>query len=180
MVWSFVWAGCGHSDTHLVAGDGTRFELWQGSETRAATVLLFVRTDCPISNRYAPTIRSLHSTYQSRGVDFFLVYVDPKEISRTIEEHLARFEIPCRGVLDPLHELVKKTEVTVTPEAVVFDSLRNIVYRGRIDDLYVAFGQARPEPTTHELADALDAVLAGEPVAEPATTAIGCYIGDLE
>ena len=79
-----------------------------------------------------------------------------------------------------MHTLVKMTGATVTPEAVVFDSRRKIAYRGRIDDLYISFGQARDAATTHELADALEAVLAGKTVAEPATKAVGCYIGDLD
>ena len=61
----------------------------------------------------------------------------------------------------------------------MFDGNRRMTYRGRIDDLYVDFGKSRPEATTHELADALSATLAGEDVVEPVTEAVGCYIGDL-
>ena len=172
-------AGC-DSATGLTGVDGKPFDLWQQVENSQATVLLFTRTDCPISNRYAPTVRTLCNTYQPRGVDWLLVYVDPKESPTTIRQHLAEYQYPCSGVHDPLHSLVKMTGATVTPEAVVFDSRRKIAYRGRIDDLYVSFGKARDAATTHELADALEAVLAGKPVAEPATKAVGCYIGDLE
>lgn len=158
---------------------GRDFDLWRGRDNAVATVLIFTRADCPISNRYAPTVRSLHSTYQTRGVDFFLVYVDSTQMPDKIRRHLLEYQYPCEGVHDPSHELVKMTGATVTPEAVVFDSERKIAYRGRIDDLYVSFGQARSAATTHDLADALEAVLAGKTVPEPVTQAVGCSIGDL-
>src|ERR1700687_2566679 len=41
-------------------------------------VLVFVRTDCPISNRYAPLLQSLNSTYSDKA-KFWLVYPDKKE-----------------------------------------------------------------------------------------------------
>jgi hypothetical protein len=63
-----------------------------------------------------------------------------------------------------------------TPEVFVLDVSRAVVYRGRIDDQY-AIGIHRPSPTRHDLVDALDAVLAGRPVAAPRTNAVGCKIG---
>lgn len=160
--------------------DGRPFDLWQGRESAVATVLVFSRTDCPISNRYAPTIRSLYEAWRPRGVDFFLVYVDPRENADGIRRHREEYQFGCPGLRDPLHELVAQCSATVTPEAVVFDSKRIIAYRGRIDDLFAAFGASRTEATTHELADAITAVVAGRPVAQPVTRAIGCYIADLK
>ena len=65
---------------------------------------------------------------------------------------------------------------TVTPTAVVLDREGAVRYRGRIDDFYAALGKPRRQATTHELRDALDAVLAGKPVAVPEAKALGCYI----
>jgi hypothetical protein len=53
-----------------------------------------------------------------------------------------------------------------------------VVYRGRIDDRYVDLGLERPAATTHDLADALAAVVAGKPVPHPNTQAVGCFIAD--
>jgi hypothetical protein len=50
------------------------------------------------------------------------------------------------------------------------------MYLGRIDDRFPDLGVRREEPTTHELRDALDAVLAGKPVETPRTLAVGCFI----
>src|SRR5207249_9516148 len=40
-------------------------------------VFIFVSTDCPISNRYAPEIRRVEGKFAPAGVRFWLVYPDP-------------------------------------------------------------------------------------------------------
>jgi hypothetical protein len=144
-----------------------------------ATVLLFVRTDCPISNRYAPEIRRLYDAFVDRGVDFWIVYPGPAGSSEEIRTHLSTYGFPATALLDPQHELVQRVEATVTPEAAVFAPGGELSYRGRIDDRFAGFGQARAEPARHDLEQALLAVLDGHAVEEPRTRAVGCYIADL-
>jgi hypothetical protein len=168
------------SSRTLLGLGGHRFDLWPSDDESAATVILFTRSDCPISNRYAPTVKKLYESYEPRDVRFYLVYVDPQEKPEDIRRHFQEFGYPCPAVRDPAHVLVAATGATITPEAVVFDSQREIVYRGRIDDLYADFGQSRGEATTHELADAIEATLAGQRVPQPVTEAVGCPIADLQ
>jgi len=158
---------------------GRSFDPWAG-EPSVATVVVFTRHDCPISNRYAPTVKNLYDKYSPQGVRFFLVYVDPKETADHIRQHLQEFDYPCPALRDPAHALVAATGATVTPEAVVYGRDRKIVYRGRIDDLYAEYGKSRDAPTTRELADAIEAVLAGSASQLPFTTAVGCPIADLK
>jgi hypothetical protein len=186
-VW-FCVVGCGHEQNRLpeiavtpastassdkpaglVDLDGQPFDLWHSGENKA-TVVVFTRSDCPISNRAAPDIRQLYESFHPRGVDFYLVYVDPKEEPEAIRAHLKQYEYPCPGLRDPGHKLVAETGATVTPEA----------YRGRIDDRNADFGKTGSVAVKHDLADAIEATLAEQPVAEPVTKAVGCYIGDLE
>jgi len=53
-------------------------------------VLLFVRTDCPISNRYAPAIQKLSEEFHDRA-NFWLVYPDAAESPELIRAHRAEF-----------------------------------------------------------------------------------------
>jgi hypothetical protein len=146
-------------------------------------VLVFVRTDCPVANRYAPELRRLQDRFAPSGVRFWLVYPDPAEKPPAIRRHQRDFGLAFRALRDPQHELVKATQATVTPEAAVFvagpDGPR-IVYRGRIDDRYVDFGRSRPAPTTRDLRDVLQALAAGSSVAPRTTTAVGCFIPPLD
>jgi Redoxin len=144
------------------------------------TVVLFTRTDCPVSNRCAPEIRRLHEAYHPRGVEFVLVYVDPHESPDAIRRHLREYDYPCRALRDPEHTLVAHCNATTTPEAVVFGRDRTMTYRGRVDDRYVDVGRPRAEPTTRDLADAIESTVSGRRVTNPRTKAVGCLIADLK
>jgi hypothetical protein len=142
-----------------------------------ATVLLFISTDCPVSNRYAPEVGRLSESFAPKGVAFWLVYPNPAETPQQIREHLTSFSFPMQALRDPEHALAKWVHATVTPEAVVVAGGR-VLYRGRIDDRYVAPGVERPTPSKRDLEEALTAVIAGKRVEHPTTQAVGCFIAD--
>ena len=143
------------------------------------TVLVFVLTDCPISNRYAPLLQNLSETYSAKA-KFWLVYPDKKTTSQAISEHLKQFHYSISPLRDPAHSLVKLAGATITPEAAVFDSQGRLLYHGRIDNWYEAPSRSRTAATTHELQDTLEAVINGKPSPLAGATAVGCYISDLE
>lgn len=144
--------------------------------TNCAEVFVFVASDCPISNRYAPELRRLADTLQPKGVRFRLVYPNVDDSPTVIRKHVADYNLPTAVMRDPEHSLVRRAKVRVTPEAAIFLPDGTLIYHGRIDDRYVDFGQARPEPTQRDLQQVLTDILAGKPVAESSTRAIGCSI----
>ena len=150
------------------------------ASTARARVFLFVRTDCPLTNRYAPELQRIASEFAGRGVEFWLVYPDPAETPSGIENHIQEYKFPGTPLRDPRHELVRRAQVTVAPEAAVFDTRGALLYAGRIDDRFVDFGKARPAASTHDLELAISAVLAGRPVSPARTRAIGCYLADIK
>ena len=141
-------------------------------------VLLFVRTDCPISNRYAPTIQAMSARYADRAL-FYLVYPVKSETADQIRQHAKEFGYHLPILRDPDYVLVKKSQVLVTPEAALFSPSGQLLYHGRIDDWYVEFGRARPAPTTHDLSAVLEAALASQPVPVAASPAVGCFLPGL-
>ena len=159
--------------------EGRRVDPFEG-RNRKATVLVFVRTDCPISNRYAPELQRLSARFAEQGVAFWLVYPDPTESADVVRKHVKEFGYSCGALRDPKHSLVGLAKARMTPEAAVFDPDRKLAYLGRIDDLFVDFGKSRPAPTQHDLESAVEAVLGGKPVPAATTQAIGCLIQPLK
>ena len=141
-----------------------------------ATVLLFTAVECPISDRYAPAVRRLAERYATRGVRFWLVYPNEGETPAAVKTHADAFSYGLPLALDTARTLADRARATVTPEAAVFDREGRLQYHGRIDDRYTDFGVDRPVPTTHDLDEALAAVLDGRPVARPEAPAVGCAI----
>ncbi|MFO1496775.1 MAG: redoxin domain-containing protein [Verrucomicrobiota bacterium] len=143
-----------------------------------AVVLIFVRADCPISNRYAPEIRRLFQEFAGQGVSFWLVHPAGDETPSAIRAHASAYQLDLPTLRDPKHILVAKARVRVTPEAAVFLDRDRLCYWGRIDDRFVALGEARPEATRHELRDALKAIVAGKSMAVTNAPAVGCLIAE--
>src|SRR6202011_1717325 len=75
--------------------------------TSPITVLIFVRTDCPVSNRYAPEIQRIYHEFSPRKVRFWMVYPDRTESPENIRKHLAEYSFPGDPLRDPKKELVK-------------------------------------------------------------------------
>jgi thiol-disulfide isomerase/thioredoxin len=142
-------------------------------------VFLFVRTDCPISNRYAPAIHQLAEKFHGQA-DFWLVYPDAGESASRIRAHLTEFHYSIPALRDLHHSLVKRAQATITPESAVFDSAGKLVYHGRIDNWYEDFGRSRPAATTHELEGAIRSALEGRAISPDQASAVGCYIADLK
>ncbi len=168
-------AAAAHGTISMPDIDGTRQTPFQPAER--ASVLFFITTDCPISNSYAPEIQRICAEYTPKGFFCSLIYVDPDLTAAAVRTHLREFRysgIPA--ILDANHKVVRAAGATVTPETAVIDSSGKIVYRGRIDNVYASLGKRRPEPTERDLRKALERVLAGKPVSEASTKAIGCYI----
>ena len=154
--------------------DGKSVDPIKASQGKVS-VLVFVRTDCPISNRYAPLLQQLNETYSSK-VKFWLVYPDKKTTAAEICEHLKQYRYTISALRDPGHVLVKLASATITPEAAVFDAHGQLLYHGRIDNLYEDPSRSRPSATTRELQSTLDAVISGKPAPFAASPSIGCYI----
>lgn len=158
--------------------DGKPLDPFAASGGRVVA-LLFVRTDCPISNRYAPLLQKLSEKFRDKA-DFWLVYPDREQTASQIKTHLQDFHYSIPALRDVRHALVKRSQATVTPEAAVFDSSGRLVYHGRIDNWYEDFGRSRAAATKHELDDAISAALNGKTFAPDHAAAVGCYISDLK
>jgi hypothetical protein len=142
-------------------------------------VLVFIRTDCPVANRYAPRIQKLSAEHAAKAA-FWLVYPSKAESAEMIRKHEREYGYKIPALRDPQHVLVKESQVEITPEVAVFSTDRRLVYHGRIDNLYEDVGRTRSVATTHELEDAISAALGGKSLEAGATHGVGCYISDLE
>jgi thiol-disulfide isomerase/thioredoxin len=158
--------------------DGNAINPLQSNAGRVV-VLFFVREDCPVSGRYAPTIRKLSEQHRAEA-HFYLVFPDKSKTPTDIRKYLRDFHYSIPALRDPDHALVKQAHAQVTPEAAVFDAKGALIYHGRIDNLYETFGRSRPAPTTHEVEDAIQSAIAGRTLVQQDVAAIGCYLSDLQ
>jgi len=157
--------------------DGHVVDPFQASHNQV-TVLVFVRGDCPVSARYAPTLQRISKKYAERA-KFWLIFPDKNESPADMRSYVAQYRYQFPALADPSHALTALSHVQITPEVAVFDRARHLVYDGRIDDWYISLGKSRLSPTTHELEDGIRAAAAGKAVAQSEIRGVGCYISDL-
>ena len=138
---------------------------------RKATVYVFLSTQCMVSKLYAPRLNTLARDYGKRGVALIGVFSNVQEgqaeVSAFAKSHAFTFPI----VRDADASLAVKYSAVTTPSAFVVNPAGQVVYSGRIDD--------NADTTLvhyRDLASALDAVLAGQPVAHSKLTAFGCIL----
>ena len=108
-------------------------------------VLVFLRTDCPVSNRYAPAIQQIATRYQRESL-FFLVFPAKTASAQVIRKYVDAYDYKLPALRDPQHVLVKQAHAQITPEVAVFDKRGTLVYHGRVDNLTRTSAGCVPPP----------------------------------
>ena len=148
----------------------------QPKSAEAARVFVFFTGECPISKTYMPTLNRLAEKWKGSADQVALcgVWADATTRPADVAKFCKDFELAFPVLLDRDGELGRRFKPAQVPEAFVLDSDGHVAYRGRIDDSYPDLGQRRQQPTTNDLADAVEALVKGKPIAQAETTAVGC------
>lgn len=155
---------------------GATVTEWIDWSESNVTVLFFIVHDCPICNRYVPEINRIVRDYRNRGFRFTAVYSEADFSQEDGQKHARDYHFDLPFVIDSEHRFAAQFGVKVVPEAVVLNSKRELLYRGRIDDLYADIDKQRPTATRHDLREALDNIAAGSKADRPSVPAVGCPI----
>jgi len=140
------------------------------------SVCVFMDTGCPIARYHTRTLRMLHEEYSKKGIRFTAVFPAANTTQEAIRAFAEKYKFPLKAILDPEQTRARTLKATVVPEVFVFDQNQKLIYRGRIDDRFASVGKRRPVTRTHDLADVLRALTAGEQIETRRTEPIGCTI----
>jgi peroxiredoxin len=155
--------------------DGTEHRV-PPADAPAATVLIVTCLHCPYVIAWNPRLRAVAEQYMPRGVRFLGIHSnDARRYPADSLEHMQRFVHehgwPYPYLHDESQDVARALGAEVTPHVFVFDAQRRLAYRGAPDA-----DHRDPSQDAAWLRRALDAVLAGEAVAEPDTPARGCSV----
>lgn len=155
--------------------DGRLHEFAASADCRGVAVV-FLATQCPISNGSLPELARLAANYKHRGVEFYGVISDPAVSRADAVRHRDEYRISFPVLFDASANLRRKLKPTHTPQALVLAPSGELLYSGRIDDRYPSVGRKRDAASSHELDDALKAVVSGRKIAVPRTQPVGCVL----
>ena len=172
-------------DFRLPGVDGRKHSL---KDFKKADILVVVFTcnHCPTAQYYEERLKQIVDDYKRKGVALVAINPnDPKsvrldelgytDLSDSFKEMIVRarykkFNFPYLYDGDK-QETARAYGPVATPHAFVFDKERKLRYVGRVDD------SERPElAKTHDLRNAIDALLAGHEVDVTQTRTFGCSI----
>ena len=159
----------------LLGTDGRRYGSSSFAE-REALVLIFSSNRCPTAKAYAGRMNALAAAYGPRGVGLLAVnandpHLYPDESYPRMIERAAEDGYTFPYVVDDGQWLARQLGATCTFHVFVLDRDRRVRYQGRFDDARLA-----DRVTSHDLANALDDLLAERPVRVPVTRAFGCSL----
>ncbi len=149
------------------------------SKTLKGPVLVtFLSVQCPYVKATEGRINALAQAYQGR-VAFVGINANESESAHLRVESLEGMKARAASagyvfpyLKDESQAVVKAFGALCTPDFFLFDAQGRLAYHGRLDD-----GGGRPQDVTRqELKEALEAVLAGRPVAGEPKASMGCSI----
>jgi peroxiredoxin len=145
-------------------------------EGKKAIVVVFLSFECPVSTSYSSVLAELAKTYRDKQVAFVAVDSSDDGDAAHLAQQAAEFKLPFPVFKDEDFRAADAFKADTAPSVFVLDHNFVLRYRGRIDDGYYARLKKNGRITRHDLKQALDEVLQGKAVSEPATKAIGCAI----
>jgi len=151
--------------------DGKEYSLDQIKKENRFTVIMFIATQCPISNAYNERMVKLYDAYHSKGVAFVGINSNKQEDIEEIASHSKENKFQFAVLKDVENRVADAYGAQITPEIYVVNSEGVLLYHGRIDD---SRNESRVE--SRDLAAALDALLAGKEPPRTETKAFGCTI----
>lgn len=138
---------------------------------KKGTVLIFIAVQCPVSNAYNERMEKLAQDYKAQGVNVVGINANAPESLDEVKAHAAAHNLTFTILKDKGNKVADQLGATNTPEAFLLDASGKLVYRGRIDN-----SRSGQTISANDLRDAIDATIAGKPVANSFVRAFGCSI----
>jgi peroxiredoxin len=155
-------------------------KAWSLDDFAPAEALLvaFICNHCPFVKHIRHGLAELFRDYRGRGVAVVGInsndaanYPDDSPEKMAREAQAVGYDFPY--LVDETQDVARRYRAACTPDFFLFDRRRKLVYRGQMDGSRPGNGVP---VTGADLRAALDAVLAGKPVAAEQIPSIGCNI----
>jgi peroxiredoxin len=159
----------------LLGTDGERHGLSKYAEA-SIIVIVFSSNRCPTAKAYADRMIALQRDFGPRGLQLIAInsndphlYPDeafPRMVQRAADD---AYEFPY--LVDDGQAVARAYGARCTFHAFALDPDRRVRYEGRFDD-----SRIETRVTSHDLRDAVEALLAGRDVPVPTTRPFGCSL----
>lgn len=150
--------------------NGKEYQLSDFKDSKAI-VIIFIATQCPVSNAYNSRMEKIYEEYKNKGVAFVGINSNKQESVEEVREHAKKNNLNFVILKDVNNVIADKFKAAVTPEVFVLNSEFDVLYHGRIDD-----SRKEEDVKSEDLRNALNEILQGKKVTKTETKAFGCTI----
>ena len=159
----------------LLGTDGDRHGFSTLSN-REALVLVFSSNRCPTAKAYGERMNALQRRFGPRGVQLVAInandpHLYPDESYARMVDRATAHAYAFPYLVDDGQHVAKAYGATCTFHVFVLDRMRRVRYEGRFDN-----SRIEERVTSHDLANALEDVLAGRDVRVANTRPFGCSL----
>ncbi len=163
------------ADFSLVDHQGVNHQLYQYHHQDA--VVLFVQGNgCPIVRNAMPEFQNIADQYAEQKITFLLINANYQDNTNNIRQEANEFGYQFPILVDDSQDIGKALGFERTGEVLVINPKDwTLAYRGALNNR-LGYETQKVAASEHYLTDALDALIAGRPVARQKTVAKGCII----
>jgi peroxiredoxin len=141
------------------------------------TLVIFSCNHCPFVKGWETRTAEIGNTYLAKGIGVIQINSNdpasfPEDSFEEMQARAKKLGLQFPYVMDATSDVGRAFGATRTPEFFLFDKDGKLVYHGALDDNSRDASKAQH----HYLKDALEALLAGQPVPVAETKAVGCTI----
>ena len=141
-------------------------------------LVMFLCNHCPYVKHVEDEVGKISQEYMAKGIGTVAIssndvekYPDDGPAGMKEQAKRASWDFPY--LLDETQEVAKAYKAECTPDFFLFDKSLKCVYRGRMDAASPGNGQPNDGK---DLRDALDHLIAGQPISEDQKPSMGCNI----
>ena len=161
--------------SNVVTGKTVSYDSAAGPK---GLLTMFICRHCPFVKHVQDELARIGRDYAGRGVGIVAISANdesgfPEDRPEKLAEMSKELGFTFPFVFDASQDIARAFDAQCTPDFFLYDASGRLVYRGQLDD-------SRPDSgipvTGKDLREALDAVIAGRPLAPEQRPSLGCNI----
>lgn len=144
---------------------------------KTVLVVVFTCNHCPYAQAVRPQLITLWQMLQDHKKSIQFIAINSNDASTYPDDAIERmadeqYAYPFPYLCDETQEVAREFGAVCTPDIFVYDRNRHLQYRGRLNDNW----QEPTKATSHDLHDAIHALLRGERPAMAQQPSMGCSL----
>lgn len=146
-------------------------------DDKSLFLFVFLSPECPLCQNYTKTLNELQQKYDHQ-INLYGIIAGNAYSIDDVHAFEKKYQTTFKIFIDTKQKLTHYLQASVTPQAILLDKNKRLIYTGAIDDWVQPQNKKKLLVTQHYLQDAIEQSLQSVEVKIKKTKAYGCKIND--